>query len=167
MRYQLRYVRVDEVRTVPGVTLKPWQWTALVVFIVFSLCCMGTAVIGAFTDDEKPEPRKVVDVPASTPAATVSSTAPAPAVSSTAPSVAPSTVPPVAEPAPPATGNGDGDDSGSGGDVAPAEPGDVRDRYYANCTAAKNAGAAPLRRGRDDGYRSALDRDGDGIACDK
>lgn len=38
--------------------------------------------------------------------------------------------------------------------------------YYKNCTAARNAGAAPLHRG-EPGYRSAMDRDGDGIACDK
>ncbi|MBT2566188.1 excalibur calcium-binding domain-containing protein [Arthrobacter sp. ISL-85] len=38
--------------------------------------------------------------------------------------------------------------------------------YYANCTAAKNAGAAPLYRGQA-GYSSALDRDGDGVACEK
>lgn len=38
--------------------------------------------------------------------------------------------------------------------------------YYANCTAAKAAGAAPLYRG-EPGYRSGLDRDGDGIACEK
>jgi cytoskeletal protein RodZ len=37
--------------------------------------------------------------------------------------------------------------------------------FYANCTEAKAAGAAPLRRG-DPGYRPALDRDGDGIACE-
>lgn len=38
--------------------------------------------------------------------------------------------------------------------------------YYANCAAARAAGAAPLYRG-DPGYRSALDRDGDGVACEK
>jgi hypothetical protein len=37
--------------------------------------------------------------------------------------------------------------------------------YYANCTAVRDAGAAPIYRG-EPGYRSALDRDGDGIACD-
>jgi hypothetical protein len=42
------------------------------------------------------------------------------------------------------------------------EPEDV---YYKNCAAAKAAGAAPLRRG-DPGYRSGLDRDGDGVACE-
>jgi Excalibur calcium-binding domain len=37
--------------------------------------------------------------------------------------------------------------------------------YYKNCTEARNAGAAPLHRGQP-GYRAALDRDGDGIACE-
>ena len=37
--------------------------------------------------------------------------------------------------------------------------------YYANCTAARAAGAAPLHVG-EPGYRSALDRDKDGIACE-
>ncbi|MFD4639748.1 excalibur calcium-binding domain-containing protein [Lentzea sp. NPDC058436] len=37
--------------------------------------------------------------------------------------------------------------------------------YYSNCAAAKAAGAAPLRRGQP-GYRSGLDRDGDGVACE-
>jgi hypothetical protein len=38
--------------------------------------------------------------------------------------------------------------------------------YYANCTAARAAGAAPLSAGQP-GYRAGLDRDNDGIACDK
>jgi hypothetical protein len=37
--------------------------------------------------------------------------------------------------------------------------------YYKNCDAARAAGAAPLHRG-DPGYRSALDRDKDGTACE-
>ncbi|WP_084534560.1 excalibur calcium-binding domain-containing protein [Nocardia yamanashiensis] len=37
---------------------------------------------------------------------------------------------------------------------------------YKSCADAKAAGAAPLRRG-DPGYSSNLDRDGDGIACEK
>lgn len=37
--------------------------------------------------------------------------------------------------------------------------------YYKNCAAARAAGAAPLYIG-DPGYRPALDRDGDGIACE-
>jgi hypothetical protein len=37
--------------------------------------------------------------------------------------------------------------------------------YYANCTEAWDAGAAPLYVG-DPGYRPALDRDKDGVACE-
>jgi hypothetical protein len=36
---------------------------------------------------------------------------------------------------------------------------------YANCSAARAAGAAPVRRG-DPGYGRHLDRDGDGVACE-
>jgi hypothetical protein len=39
------------------------------------------------------------------------------------------------------------------------------DVYYANCPAVRAAGKAPLQRG-DPGYRAALDRDGDGLACE-
>ncbi len=37
--------------------------------------------------------------------------------------------------------------------------------YYANCAAARAAGAAPLYAG-EPGYRAGLDRDGDGVACE-
>jgi hypothetical protein len=37
--------------------------------------------------------------------------------------------------------------------------------YYANCDAARAAGAAPIRQGQP-GYRTALDRDHDGVACE-
>ena len=40
------------------------------------------------------------------------------------------------------------------------------DAYYENCTAAWNAGVAPLHEG-DDGYEAPrLDRDSDDIACE-
>jgi hypothetical protein len=45
----------------------------------------------------------------------------------------------------------------------PAEPPPAV--YYANCSEARAAGAAPLHRG-DPGYRSGLDRDDDGVACE-
>lgn len=45
---------------------------------------------------------------------------------------------------------------------APSPGGDV---YYANCAAARAAGAAPLRVGQP-GYRAGLDGDKDGIACE-
>ncbi|WP_420706973.1 excalibur calcium-binding domain-containing protein [Streptomyces sp. NRRL F-2664] len=49
----------------------------------------------------------------------------------------------------------DGDDTGGDGSVS-----------YANCAAVRAAGAAPIRRG-DPGYGRHLDRDGDGIACER
>lgn len=36
---------------------------------------------------------------------------------------------------------------------------------FANCMAARDAGAAPVRRG-DPGYSAKLDRDGDGVGCE-
>ncbi|MGN7940535.1 excalibur calcium-binding domain-containing protein [Metabacillus sp. 22489] len=38
--------------------------------------------------------------------------------------------------------------------------------YYKNCTQAKAAGAAPIHKG-EPGYAKHLDRDGDGIGCDR
>ncbi|GAB3758500.1 hypothetical protein GCM10027599_25940 [Yimella radicis] len=38
--------------------------------------------------------------------------------------------------------------------------------YYANCSAVKAAGAAPIYRGQP-GYSGKLDRDGDGVACER
>ena len=37
--------------------------------------------------------------------------------------------------------------------------------YYANCTAARAAGAAPVMRG-EPGYSRKLDRDNDGVGCE-
>ncbi|MDV8001430.1 excalibur calcium-binding domain-containing protein [Rhodococcus sp. IEGM 1408] len=42
----------------------------------------------------------------------------------------------------------------------------VENVSYANCTEVKEAGAAPIYKGSP-GYATKLDRDGDGIACDK
>ena len=49
----------------------------------------------------------------------------------------------------------------------PAQPEPApQQAYYSSCREAKAAGATPLYRG-DPGYRSGLDRDGDGVACEK
>ena len=49
---------------------------------------------------------------------------------------------------------------------APApQPATQQDVYYQNCTAARAAGAAPIYQGQP-GYRSQLDRDHDGVACE-
>lgn len=49
--------------------------------------------------------------------------------------------------------------------VAPQGLVDTGSVYFKNCSAARAAGAAPVLAG-DPGYRSGLDRDGDGIACE-
>lgn len=67
-----------------------------------------------------------------------------PAQSSAAPSSGPSPAAPTTEARPPAAGD---------------------DVYYASCAEARAAGAAPLHRG-EPGYRSGLDGDDDGIACE-
>jgi lysylphosphatidylglycerol synthetase-like protein (DUF2156 family) len=48
---------------------------------------------------------------------------------------------------------------------APVAPKAPASAYYANCAAAKAAGAAPVRVGQP-GYGRHLDRDGDGVGCE-
>lgn len=59
-----------------------------------------------------------------------------------------------AQQSPSAGGSGGGSSGGSGSSA-----------QYANCSEARAAGAAPLRRG-EPGYDSSLDGDNDGIACE-
>jgi hypothetical protein len=73
-----------------------------------------------------------------------------------APSAAPSELPEAPIPPPPTDGSQDGSTSNPTGGPSP---------YYANCTAARAAGVAPLHRG-EPGYRPKLDGDGDGVACE-
>ena len=84
-----------------------------------------------------------VSVPSPVPAAVE----PAPVVPAPAP--VPAAPAPVAPPAP----------------VVPAAPAPAAAVYFANCAAARAAGAAPIFAGQA-GYRAALDRDSDGVACE-
>ncbi|MFJ8074720.1 excalibur calcium-binding domain-containing protein [Streptomyces sp. NPDC096176] len=62
--------------------------------------------------------------------------------------------------------NGGGTSGGSGGsDGGGTSGGGSGSTYYANCSAARSAGAAPVRVG-DPGYGRHLDRDGDGVGCE-
>ncbi|CAM3557301.1 DUF1524 domain-containing protein [Smaragdicoccus niigatensis] len=70
---------------------------------------------------------------------------------------APTTTTVVAPPPPPTTTDAPVLPDSGGGNSSFA--------FYKNCAAARAAGAAPLHRG-DPGYRAALDRDGDGVACE-
>lgn len=55
--------------------------------------------------------------------------------------------------------------SGTTSLAAPTMAAQRAEVYYANCAAARAAGAAPLYRGQS-GYRLPLDRDHDGVACE-
>jgi Protein of unknown function (DUF1524)/Excalibur calcium-binding domain len=57
------------------------------------------------------------------------------------------------------------DTAPTAGALAGAAPPVTSGVYYANCAAARAAGVAPIHRGQP-GYRSGLDRDNDGIACE-
>jgi hypothetical protein len=48
---------------------------------------------------------------------------------------------------------------------SPTTPPSAGNVYYPNCAAARAAGVTPIHRGQP-GYRSGLDRDHDGIACE-
>jgi hypothetical protein len=107
------------------------------------------------TSQQSPAPAPAVAEPApaaAAPAPAAVAPAPAPVAPAPAPVVpaAPAPAAPAPAPAAPAP--------------APAAPAPAA-VYYANCTAARAAGAAPLYAGQA-GYRSALDRDSDGIACE-
>lgn len=56
--------------------------------------------------------------------------------------------------------------SAAGTPADPVEPGSAGSpASFTSCSAARAAGAAPLRRG-EPGYRAAMDGDGDGVACE-
>ncbi|MEU7605267.1 excalibur calcium-binding domain-containing protein [Streptomyces sp. NPDC041003] len=144
-------------------------------------------------DDSKsgPRPAVTVTVTASAPVPPASGPAPSttPAPASTAPiPVATPTPPTQTAPAPnPAPAQPQGRDAGrprlpaaddekpripnstspAGGSVAgdSSTTGEGGTVSYRNCTAVRDAGAAPIRRG-DPGYGRHLDRDGDGVACE-
>jgi Excalibur calcium-binding domain len=88
---------------------------------------------------------------------TVTSTTTAPPVTRTV-SAAPKTAPPV-------TVTKRVTVTARAGAGIPTSGGSTSEVYYANCSAARAAGAAPLYAG-EPGYRAGLDRDGDGIACE-
>ncbi|MFF1882964.1 DUF1524 domain-containing protein [Pseudarthrobacter sp. NPDC058196] len=93
---------------------------------------------------------------------------PAPAAAEPAPVVAPAPAPAPAAPAPAAPASAPAPVAPAPAPVAPAPVAPIPAPaavYYANCTAARAAGAAPIYAGQA-GYRPALDRDSDGIACE-
>ncbi|KOU47539.1 excalibur calcium-binding domain-containing protein [Streptomyces sp. WM6378] len=131
----------------------------------------------AFTTTGCQDGNKPLKPPAGSPAATPSASASAtpsasasqsPSAPSASKPAAPTPPPPKAPPKPKTNGpslpppRNDGGGNG-GGDIGGGGAGSVS---YKNCAAVRAAGAAPLHRG-DPGYAAHLDRDGDGIACEK
>ncbi len=125
-------------------------------------CCTGLG-LGAATSDSGEDtaapkaPRETVTVTITvtvtvTPSPAAPSLRPFAATTAPVPAAKP---PPARKPAPPKP---------AAPKPAPVEEPEPA-AYYANCAAARAAGAAPLHRG-DPGYRSGLDRDGDGVACE-
>ncbi|MFJ8013239.1 excalibur calcium-binding domain-containing protein [Streptomyces sp. NPDC096339] len=91
-------------------------------------------------------------VPASVHLVAAGTTCPAEKGTSLKPKSTPKATP---TPTPKPTVDEDASSSGGGGSVS-----------YSNCAAVKAAGKAPIRRG-DPGYGRHLDKDGDGIACER
>ncbi|WP_062649403.1 excalibur calcium-binding domain-containing protein [Streptomyces maremycinicus] len=113
---------------------------------------------GDKTDDAEPAsaaPRPTVTVTATTTETAVPE--PAGTVTATATETVKVKVTVTAKPAADQNDSGTTDDSADSADSAGV--------YYDNCTAARAAGAAPVRVG-DPGYGRHLDRDGDGVACE-
>lgn len=141
---------------------------------LFLICCCGGGVLAAVGSGLQPSPSSPTRLPSpvpslstpeSSPSAEISysPSSPQPPASQSAAITNPLTGVPnvpdapavqVPQPAPPAATK-----------TTPVPPPPAQEVYYANCSAAKAAGAAPLYRGNP-GYRPALDRDGDGIACE-
>ena len=106
---------------------------------------------------------------------------PSPSPTTKSPSPTPTTTSPTPTPTPEATSEAPAPEPAQPGhqEQAPAPaptavhqeqrapaPAPEPEVFYKNCAAARAAGAAPIYRGQP-GYRSKLDADGDGIACDK
>lgn len=127
-----------------------------------------TRVLATCTNTPAPPATSTPDTTASTSSTTSSTTAPPPAATATA---ADPTTPDPTTPDPttadPSTADPTTADSTTAAATTPAaDAGTGNSSYYRNCAAAKAACAAPLYRGQP-GYRPGLDRDSDGIACEK
>ncbi|WP_024366211.1 GmrSD restriction endonuclease domain-containing protein [Arthrobacter sp. TB 26] len=119
-------------------------------------------ILGDCTGQLAPTSEKAPPAPEPVPSAAAVVVAPAPApyvapapAPAPAPYVAPAPAPAPAPYVPPAP-------APAPAPYVPPAPA----AYYANCTAVKQAGAAPIYAGQP-GYSRSLDRDGDGIACEK
>lgn len=136
---------------------RPPLWALITLGIVglLALCAGFGALVGP-QDSQSPAVTPTTDRPIQGPVTPPPATTPPvtrPATTHPATTPAPAKVPAV-QPSTPDTIDTD---------TQPAESGD--DVYYPNCAAVRAAGKAPLYLG-EPGYRAALDRDHDGVACE-
>ncbi|MGA5165229.1 MULTISPECIES: excalibur calcium-binding domain-containing protein [Streptomyces] len=131
-----------------------WAGGLLLLMIGTGCGALGSEDTSKPTTKAAPAPAVTVTTTATATVTTTPSAAPAPTVTATRTVTATATV---TRQAPAAA-----DDSSDAAADTDADSGSV---YYANCTAARAAGAAPVHRG-EPGYASHLDRDNDGVGCD-
>jgi outer membrane biosynthesis protein TonB len=159
--------------------LRSWPRSAKVTVAVLGAWAllMTTAAIGAAAGDADPQGVRAAGsveatVPSTTaaPATTTTTTAPATTTTTAAPTTtappttaAPTTTAP--PPPPPPTTAAPAPQPVAAPAPATTQAPAPAAVYYANCDAARAAGAAPVRTG-DPGYGSHLDRDGDGVGCE-
>ncbi|MEU0718325.1 excalibur calcium-binding domain-containing protein [Streptomyces lavendulocolor] len=129
-----------------------WAGGLLLLMIGTGCGALGSEDSSKPTTKAAPAPAATVTTTATATVTATPSAAPAPTVTATRTVTATATV---TRQAPAAA-----DDSSDA--AADTDSGSV---YYANCTAARAAGAAPVHRG-EPGYASHLDRDNDGVGCD-
>jgi hypothetical protein len=159
----------------PGEVFVHRRTLALSLVPAASLACLILAGCGGTADAADPPSATVTTTQTTVRTATTTATPPATTVTRTVIATpVTSTVTTTAAPA----DVGAGAAVGAGADVdvrvPPADPAPApqplvasppSSSYFKNCSEAKAAGAAPLFAG-EPGYRSALDRDNDGVACE-
>ncbi|MEU0668003.1 excalibur calcium-binding domain-containing protein [Streptomyces lavendulocolor] len=131
-----------------------WAGGLLLLMIGTGCGALGSEDSSKPTTKAAPAPAATVTTTATATVTATPSAAPAPTVTATRTVTATATV---TRQAPAAA-----DDSSDAAADTDTDSGSV---YYANCTAARAAGAAPVHRG-EPGYASHLDRDNDGVGCD-
>jgi hypothetical protein len=143
--------------------LRNWPTSARVTVGVLALTTLLGFVAAANPEQDEVQAGSVTtEAPVTTAGPTSSSTTTTvPTTVAPTTTAPPTTLPPTTAPtttAPPPTTAAPAPEAA----MAPAPAPSV---YYANCDAARAAGAAPVRVG-DPGYASHLDRDGDGVGCE-
>ncbi len=146
--------------------LRRAEQVLLTVLCVLWTVLLPILIIGPSAGKNAPDPTGSTPSPTTGGSPSTPSALPSPSPTPTSPSPSPTPMPTTGEPtvvvSPPAVVTPTTETA----TPEPATSSALAEPFYRNCAAAKAAGAAPLRRGQP-GYRAELDRDGDGIACEK